>query len=309
MTMNSNLGLLSYSSCCLLHTCPRKFQLYKLLNPEIARKERDHHTDFGHLVGYGIQQFLITRDKNTVYLSMLSVWQEDLDDEAGVRDKKTFWHALAAIDKFEDIMDSILRDFEVVIFDSKPAAELGFCITFFDSFKYRGFLDLLLINKITGQFVVIECKTTKFKNVSEAQYAKSAQGLGYSIVVDAISSALKRPQAASFQVLYLVWLAGAYEWQEFPIEHSHTDRAIWLKNALLDIKHIAEYAQEEHFPQYGESCYDFFRACEYLEICGMSDKALLLDKSKEIKDDEKYQFHFTLEEMIEAQSEKHGLVL
>lgn len=308
--MNSNLGLLSYSSCCLLHSCPRKFQLYKLLNPELTKQERDIHTDFGNLVGYGIQVYLITKDKDLTYLRMLSTWTEDLDDEDAKKDKKTFFHALLAIDKFTVMADNVLRDYEVVIFDEKSAAELGFSVSFFDNFKYRGYMDLLLVNKFSREFLVIECKTTKFKKISSAQYKNSAQGLGYSLVVDAIASALSLQTSNSFEVLYPVWSTAEAEWNvdnRFP--YSYTDRAKWLRNVLLDVKHIAEFAEEDHFPQHGESCYSFFKECEYLDICGMSDASLQLDKSKEVVEEEdKYQFHFSLEEIINAQIEKHTLV-
>lgn len=318
--IHPNLGLLSYSSCCTLHTCPRKYQLRKLFSPETQTRERDIHTDFGSLVGLGLQHYYLSNfDLQTTYLMMLSSWKEDLDSEEGLRDKKTFFHALLAIDKFIQVAQTRFKDYELFnvthedtlgVNGTWAGCELGFSVSFFDNFKYRGFVDILLIHKYTRKFLVIECKTTKTKRFHPAQFKNSGQGLGYSLVVDTISSKLGNKQAEAFDVVYLVWSTSEGEWNELTIEHSHTDRAQWLRNILFDIERISVYEKAGMFPMHGESCYSYFRACDYFDLCQMSDKSLQLDKAKLISDpDEKYMFHFTLEELINAQTEKHDLVL
>lgn len=308
-----NLGLLSYSSCCLLHTCPRKFQLRKLYNPEQQVKERDVHTDFGSLVGLGLQEYYLSSgDMPRTYLNMLSTWKEDLDSDEGYRDKKTFFHALLAVDKFIELAQTRLKDYElfelpsIVDIGSLPGTELGFSVSFFDVFKYRGFVDILLQHKYTKQFLIIECKTTKYKSVHEAQFKNSGQGLGYSLIIDAISSSLNQKQETNYNVLYLIWSTSEQKWIEIEVNHSHTDRAQWLRLILFDIERIQTYTEAGVFPMHGESCYSYFRPCEFYEICTMSDKSLMLDKVKLIEDDEsKFMFKFTLEDLINAQLGKH----
>lgn len=315
--MHPNLGLLSYSSCCLLHTCPRKYQLRKLYAAQ--EKERDVHTDFGSLVGSGLQHYYMSEGNMPLTtVMMLSTWTEDLDSDEGYKDKKTFFHALNAVEKFIELYQTRLKDYE--LFYATPedslgsngtwaGIELGFSVAFFDQFKYRGFVDILLQHKYTKKFAVIECKTTKFKNVHEAQFKNSGQGLGYSLVVDAISSKLNLPAAESFDVIYLVWSTSANEWEEITINHSHMDRANWLRNILFDIERIQVFDEASVFPMHGESCYSYFRPCEFYEICTMSDQNLMLDKAKIIVDDpKKIMFNFTLDELIKAQIEKHELV-
>lgn len=308
--MHSNLGLLSYSSCCLLHTCPRKYQLRKLYADQV--RERDAHTDFGSLVGVGLQNYYsFSGNMPLTYVNMLSTWTEELDSEEGFKDKKTFFHALSAVDKFIELAQTRLKDYELFtqVDGIWAGIELGFSVAFFDQFKYRGFVDILLQHKYTKKFAVIECKTTKFKNIHEAQFKNSGQGLGYSLVVDAISSKLNLPAAESFDVIYLIWSTSANEWEEITVNHSHMDRANWLRNILFDIERIQAYDEADVFPMYGESCYSYFRPCEFYEVCTMSDKNLMLDKAKVIVDDEKrIMFNFTLDELIKAQMEKHDLI-
>jgi hypothetical protein len=313
--IHPNLGLLSYSSCCLLHTCPRKYQLRKLYNPEEQVRERNVHTDFGSLVGLGLQHYYMSYGNMPLtYVNMLATWTEELNSDEGYKDKKTFFHALLAVDRFIQIYQTRLKDYELFVGDGSgklgfiAGTELGFSVAFFDHFKYRGFVDILLQHKYTKQFLVIECKTTKYKSVHEAQFKNSAQGLGYSLVIDTISSSLGTQQAASYEVLYLIWSTSSNEWLEIEVKHTHTDRAQWLQLILFDIERIQAYNDAGVFPMHGESCYSYFRACDFYEICTMHDKSLMLDKAKVVEDEEgKFFFNFTLNELIQAQLEKHEM--
>lgn len=246
---------------------------------------------------------------------MLTTWTEDLDSDEAYKDKKTFFHALAAIDKFVFFRQSVLKDWNVVWLSpvgdqAIPTTELGFQVNFWDNFRYRGFLDVLLQNKFTGAYKVLETKTSKYIKINEAQFVNSAQGLGYSLVVDAIASLEGKQQADSFEVMYLIFTTpDGGEWNELSVPHSHSDRALWLRGIVADIRKIAEYSETEYFPQYGESCYSYFRQCDYFGICGMSDTSLMLDRAQEIKEDEsKYAFVFEFMDLLKAQEEKHKLV-
>jgi len=310
--IHPNLGNLSHSSCVLLHTCPRKYELYKMM--KTPPRERDVHTDFGTLVGYGVQRLLVTGSLQQTYFDMFLSWDGDLFSAQGEnRDKKNFWFALVAIDKFKIVCETLLAEYDIVRFEDEAATELGFSISLVAPFKYRGFVDCLLIHKRTRRFAVLETKTTKFSKVHEAQFRNSGQGLGYSIVTDVISSKLGLPVSDSFDILYLIYKTSSMEWEELPVSASHSERANWIRSLLIDVKHISEYVEEEYFPMRGESCYDYFKPCDYYEVCQMSNKYLIGKGPVEVKekegegDVEKYQFHFTLEDMIEAQIEKHSL--
>lgn len=307
--VHPNLKLMSPSSTNLLHKCPRKYEIYKLGGKQ---NEETSDTRFGHAVGRGVQELFRTGNRNSAYLSSLVGWDGDLDDDKdddkrGESRRKTYWHSLLAIDKFNNIRNTRFRDYDLAVFEGRPAIELGFSIDLGDGFYYRGLLDALLINRVKRELEVYEGKTTKYKNVDESQFKYSGQSLGYSVVIDAIAPILGIEVTASYWANYYVWSTGGAEWQELRFKKSHTQRALWIKNMLIDKAHIAEYGMDEYFPMHGESCYEFFRQCEHFGTCEMSNKYLIGDTSKvKVEAEDKYLFKFKLEDIIEAQLRKYG---
>lgn len=306
--MHPNLKLLSNSSCVTLHKCPRKFQLYRLKTPLSSAQESRVDLIFGSWVGNGIQEYMISKNLDKAYWKMFSSSPDNPMDEDGERSKKTFSHAMLAIDKFAALWESELMDYDLVTLpNGTHAVELGFILNCFDGFSYRGFLDALLIHKVSKTLVVMESKTTKFNNIHEAVYKNSGQGLGYSLITDTIAELLSVNGVqvnSSWRVFYPVWKAGVGEWEVFDFPKSNKQRIMWLKNLLRDISHITEYAEDDNFPMHGESCYDYFRPCEYFEVCGLNTEAIAGSEDKikvQIEDDNKYQFKFELMDIIETQ--------
>lgn len=308
-TIHPNLKLLSHSSESLLDACGRKFQLYRMMPRSDMRREGDFHTDFGHLVGFGCQLILQEASMNRVFWEMFLAWKLDIEDSDGEAAGKTFWHALHAVEKFATFVATELVDYRIVMYDGSPATELGYKIDCEDGFYSRGKLDALLRHRITKQYAVFECKTTGARRLHEAMYKNSGQGVGYSVVVDAISIAANESTDQPYSVLYCVYQTFRHEWTLFEFTKTFTERALWIKDLLLHIKRISDYAEAGYFPKNGNSCYAFFRPCEYFEVCGMSDRVLIGDESKieplEEKE-EQYKFHFTLDELIDAQLQKQG---
>lgn len=310
--MHPNLKLLSASSLNLAHTCPRKFQLYRMAKGVDAEQEGQRHLDFGHWVGYGIQQLLIHENVDRAMFETFLFNKGDIfDDNSGAeKDAKTFWHALIGVEKFNSLRIGELQHYDLVVLDTGPAVEVGFILDCIGGFTYRGFIDGLLINRLTNELVVLECKTSKYKQVHDAQYRNSGQGLGYSLVVDAIAAKLRaqgREVASSWKVMYPIYLAGAMEWDIKWFHKSNAQRARWLMNLIIDIQHLSEFVEADYFPMHGESCFSFFRPCEYFELCEMKDSSLIgpIDKVPPLVDDEsRYSFRFSMEELIAAQQAK-----
>ena len=310
--VHPNLKKLSESSRRLFHSCPRRYQLYRLFQG-IRQDDGDEHLSFGSAVGAGSQSLLVdSDDMDAAIWDTFLAYSGDITDEYANRIKKTFWHAVIAVQKFYEFRHSALQDWEVLRYgpDNKPAIELGYTIDCGDGFVDRGLLDALLINKRNNHLMVYEGKTTTYNKIDEAAYKNSGQALGYSIIVDGIAKQLGIPlDVDNYDVFYGVFKSSGQEWEAFRFPKNNTQRAMWIKQLFRDIQHLAEYAQDDYFPRYGESCYAFFRPCPYVDICNMSDKALgiaNLDKIAVVDDEpEKYPFKFTLDELIQVQLEKH----
>jgi hypothetical protein len=307
--IHPNLKQLSHSSSTTLHGCPRRYELYKL-SPNDPVEGRTIHTVFGHAVGTGTQELLVSGDYNQAVIKAFAEYPWDLEDEDGAKPKKTFYHAVHAIDRFQGFKASELGQYSIPLYKGKPAIELGYTIDCGDGWIHRGFLDALMIHNMTGEFEVFEGKTTASWNVHPAMYQNSGQGLGYSCIVDAICAESGVPLMSGLKVNYCVYqTTGDMDWRLLQFVKNYTQRALWIKQLLRDIQHISEYGDDGYFPLHGENCYSFGRQCEYFGVCEMKTANLVPNPKVKLDDPAKYTFHFKLEDIIEAQMQKQDVLM
>ena len=289
---------LSYSSLLTLHSCPRKFQLAKLrttFKAEEAVKSTITFA-FGHIVGQGLQDILEGMDLDKVIWRAFLGWHTDLMNE-DEKARKSFWTAVIALQRFHSMRsEGFLDEYELVYWNGKPACELSFAVNFPDDFRLRGFVDAVLRNKHTGQVLILECKTTGFTTINPATYKNSSQAIGYSVVLDVLF-----PGLSSYEVLYLVYQTTAMEYHPIPFTKSYLQRALWIREMLLDIEIIKMYEEQGIYPQRSESCTAFFRDCEYLQTCGLSTEYLTKPCTPEQEDKTEYQITLTIQDLIDAQ--------
>lgn len=292
---------LSYSSLLLLHTCPRKYQLYKHRTEVVSIYDEIQEVTFafGHVVGEAIQLVLEGVPKAEIVWKMFLGWHAPLMAENSKK-SKSFWDAMIALERFISLRNSgFLEEYELVYYNGKPACELSFCITLPDGFRLRGFVDAVLRHKESGEILVLECKTTG-NNFSPSQYKNSSQAIGYSIVLDVLF-----PDLSSYEVLYLVYKTTDQTYTPIPFVKNYLQRAVWIKELLLDVEMIKLYETHDTYPMHGESCYSYYRDCEYLHTCTLSNKAILpeFDEHKHI-DLTEYQINISLLDLITTQMEK-----
>jgi len=302
-----NLRTLSYSGLLTFHSCPRKFQLNRLL-PREATEETDEggHLDFGTVVGNGVQELLVTGSMERAIFKAFIDWKDNLESERGAKSSKTFWHAVQAIKKFTEIINGPLAMYELAYFNGKPAVELGFRIDFGNGFKFRGKLDALLIHRINRSYLPLECKTTGWSVIDEAMYGNSAQGVGYGVVIDRVAFE-SDTEVNSYNVFYPVYMTKKAEWVPMFFPKSNSSRAGWLQSVFFDVMRIKEYAEIDHFPMHGESCFGFNKQCKHYGMCGLSTSTLVGDmNSVPIKLDkvEDYPLEFDVDDLINAQIAK-----
>lgn len=307
MVIDKRILNLSYSSRNTLHTCPRKFQLYRLNSK--SEQSVDHNQSltfaYGHCIGKGVQDIFEGKSLELTLWEAFLAWDVDLLYE-NPKQNKSFFGAMHAIRQLYAARESgFLADYDLVFWNGKPAVELSFSIALPDGFIYRGFVDLVIQHKTTGQVVVIECKSTSAARVNPAEYKNSAQAIGYSIVLDAIF-----PELSSYTVYYLVYQTKSTEWTTIPFEKSYFQRALWIRELLLDVEIIKMYEAAEIYPMNGNACYDFFRECEYLQHCTLSTHHLVSpmtdDESAKIDEElAKFQIKIGIQDLIEAQIAKN----
>lgn len=303
-TIDYRIRQLSYSSTLTLHSCPRKFQLYRLRTTHRAEEDIKSTITFafGHIVGEAIQLALENVPEDQIIWKMFQGWHTDLFAE-DTKLNKSFWQAVVALRRFLALQQSgFLKEYELVYYNGKPACELSFSVIFPDGFRLRGFVDAVLRHKVTGKVVVLECKTTGSATVNPATYKNSAQAIGYSIVLDSIF-----PDLSAYEVLYLIYNTKSGEYLPIPFQKTYLQRALWIRELLLDIETIKMYEEAEVYPMHGESCYAFFRECEYLNVCQLSTEYLTKPCTPEEEDKTDYQITLTLDDLLTTQLAKAEL--
>ena len=302
--VHPRLKQLSYSGLLELHSCARRYQLNKLR----ANTVREDNTTFafGHAVGLGIQLSMQGLELKDIYFQMFINWSVDIYAEEQ-RARKSLFYAMQAVQMFHAQKNSYvlddgtkLADYDLATFEDKPAVELSFRIDVMNGFAYRGYVDAVLLNRYTKEYIVLELKTTALTQLDEAMYKNSAQALGYSIVLDMIASG-----HSSYRVLYLIYKSGKEEFELMSFDKSFTKRADWIRDLVMDVNILGYYNSQDAFPMRGESCYSFFRQCTHFNICQMSDK-VLIDYAKIAEEDStrvdiEYQINISLLDLIDSQ--------
>lgn len=308
-SIHYNLRTLSYSGLLTLHSCPRKFELSRLIPrmTDVEVDEDEHgHLDFGTVVGNGVQVLLTTHNLNAALFRVFLDWNDNLDSDRGEKSKKTFWHAIQAVSLFQEMLHGPFARYEVAQFHGKPATELGFAIDCGEGFTLRGKLDALLVHRNTNEFLPLECKTTGVPVPNEAMYGNSSQGIGYGVVIDTVAQE-GGEEIAGYTVGYPVYLTRKAEWVYFPFPKTNTSRALWLQSLLMDIQDIQRYHDMGYFPQRGEHCFTYNKPCKWYGTCHLANEYLVGPVEKlPVKYDKVGEFplEFSIDQLVEAQIAK-----
>jgi hypothetical protein len=297
---------LSHSALESFLTCERMFQLDRLLAGE-SKREDTEHTVFGKSFGEGVASYIINQDRDkavwAAYLSYYPVLESD---------KKTEETAINLLMNAFPHLDNLLLDWEIAIFQDKPAVELSFRLNI-ATFQvelmeemveiqvyFVGYVDVVLRNKWTGRYAILENKTTGLGLLDvDPLFKNSGQALGYSIVLDKIAG----EEHSEYDVLYLIGqLNSRSELTKFqPKVHlkeypkTIQNRLNWFLSLGMDVNRLRQMLELGVFPMRGGSCIQFMRPCKHFGTCSM----MTLDRYKELPEDKiDYQFTYDLQELI-----------
>jgi len=289
--------VLSYSSLETLHSCPRKFELYKV-HPMDAPRETSPALSQGSAVGNGYAAHLMgLGEEQTRFQTWLNYYPPLEDNVRSMTKAQVIVQALIDTPmKKEGTEDPM--DWELAYFDGIPTAELSFCIRLNETMVYVGYLDAVLYSPSTGNYRPLELKTSSLPEQNlEVNFSNSAQGLAYALVLDTITGA---PQE-TFNIHYRVaQVHRTKELQFRPTIHDFfftktlVDRLEWLIGLKMDVERIQTMIDLEVFPKHGSSCLAWQRPCSFYGLCGLTRKDT--PRKEDIKE---YQFYWELDTLIE----------
>ena len=263
--MSDKVKKISHSSLELLASCPRKFQIYRENALDVPSEAGNIHTAFGSAIGSGIQKLFETNNLQDAILAAFLAWDVPLN-EVHAKSKKDFPSVYAAICIYKaQYLEERLEKWELAYFNGKPAVELSFIIHLPNGYKYRGFVDAVLISKDRKTFRVLEIKTTGNSTLNPAMYRNSFQGVGYGVILDKIATEHK--MESDYIVEYIIYQSPTKSFSSMPFTKGALSRAKWLAQLLVHTRQIDLFIEENLFPQVGSSCFDFYRPCQYFGSC------------------------------------------
>lgn len=286
---------LSYSTLELVNTCERKFQLEKLLTNGAERDQASWLVG-GSAFGHAVAHYMINQDREQAIFEAWLKYFPRLEDE-----KRTQAKYLNLCDRSFDKLDDILADWEIVEFNGKPAAELSFRININETFYFVGYVDCIIRNKWTGQYMVKEVKHTSSALLDLAPlYRNSGQALGYSIILDKIVGEAQ----SDYGVGYFVGQMGKeynpnFHW--LPFDKTLLDRLNWFVTLKMDVMRIEQMIELNVFPKRGSACLNYNRPCKHFQTCDLH--SLDMPKAEEV-DEIEYDFVYELDDLVQDHIER-----
>ena len=287
----------SESTRGVFRICERLYELERLIPG--SDKEESWFFSRGHSFGKGVQTYLLTQDMDkALYQAWLSYWPQLEDHKTG---KVTQARTLHALQCAKPAMDKLLEDYEVVSFKGMPAVELGFKLNMADDFTYVGFIDLVIRNKQSGLYCVLEIKYTGSWLDPRAMFENTGQGTGYSIVLDRIAG----QHTTEYGVLYFVCQDKEKEPKEmqfhtYEFKKTLKDRLDWFIGLGLDYEMHEKMRAINSFPKRGNACIRFNKTCKHFGTCGITagerHKPWIQDPHEAAG---RYQFVYDIQEIVE----------
>jgi len=268
-----NSNVTSFSQLEVLRRCPRKFQKMKeqaAFSQSYLEQTQNIDFAYGHAVGAGVQNFLITKSLDKAWLNAMLAWSAEWDATIP-KSRKNLWGALLAVEKFVHVYADQLSEWELLILpNGKPAIEVSLSLHCGD-FKHYLHLDIAMRHAVTGKISIWDVKTSGFQDAEEALYANSDQALSYAIALEAALGTA----VFEYEVYYLVYSSTQRTWTLLPFSKNALDSAEFVKDLVITQDLIRNYDEMRFFPKRGQACYDFFRRCQFYGECNItSDERL-----------------------------------
>jgi len=294
-----NQTALSYSKLSTFYECPRKFQLKELKAKGVYPPTI--HTAFGHALAGGIQKLWETFCIETSTLELIRLWDYSSVVDIWEKDKtKSLFHCITTLQLYYSTQFYIEREEWQL---APNGVELLIFLQLNKHFNYQGHIDLILENRFTGAFRIVEIKTSKYAQTAPV-WQNSLQTKGYHSLLSAV-----KPNTHNV-ISYICIQTGKlndYE-NNFGITQFHFDQSCtqcdFPLHIMQDVATIQMYLEDNYFPTRGSSCVDkwgnacqFFGSCHEYNLQAEEQNPLYTSLGLEDCD-----YVLTLENLLEAQN-------
>lgn len=283
--MTGKVLRISHSSRRLGHSCWRKFQFRKLF--EHGVREESLAASRGNALHKGIQHYLVHRDEDRAVVEYMLNYPIHLCQDSSHPDSlEAGYSTLMDMINSTPLLANELATVNCLDGVVRPAIEVPFEIilegfTLRDgeepwTVAYVGYIDAIFYNRHTGEFTVVDVKTTQRKNMNpDALYFFSEQCIPYGLVLEYMQG----HEIQGFEVQYLSCQVDLLEpnCQVHAYSKSRDDIEDWFRGLLVDLANLRMFVDMDWFPRSGggDSCMAWNRKCPYFDLCGVRDPAMV----------------------------------
>lgn len=262
---------ISHSGRQLFYSCPRKFQLSKTKTFYYEQRESTKALSFGKAFGTGIQSIMSGRSlEDSMILAALDFDAVVAFDKDAEKSNESLAHVHEAIQSFyHGQLPGLSNEWKVLDMPGGlGGVELGFAIAYPDGTIERGFIDLILQNKSSGEVIILEIKTSGAIQVSEdSKWINSPQGIMYLLVLDYLLG--RRGVLLNNRVLYLEYNKRHKQYTIFPFEKTIPERIDFLTSCWYDVEMRTKVLSRETKAFKTGNCTSYNRQCQYFGICDL----------------------------------------
>ena len=266
---------LSHSSRGSFRSCPRKLEFRKIYNN--SRRSESYAGNVGSALHSGTQSWLQYHDEERAIWEMIKRFP--------IRFQKSWSEERSLAATYTTLMSMIhwerLHEFELAYLQKPdgtkvPAIEVPFILRiseypFYENgdtivVDYRGYMDLILFNKLENSYVVNDIKTTTKNTDKVVEFRFNEQCLPYGLVLE---SALGNDLAKGFEVNYWSVYINHLEPKNtlIPFNKTEEDLRDWMQGYLFDLDCIRRYYHLGWFARNGNSCMAYNRPCVFFDFC------------------------------------------
>jgi len=277
----------SNSSSDLFDACRKKFMFSKLFTYNRAPKELP--AEVGHALHVGYQSYLQAihrEDMNEEQAREHALFKMMLRYPINLNSNPTNARSLeACYATLSKIIDySEFRKYEIAEVKDKnglvrPAIEVPFKITLAGASLsddwhipviYVGFIDLILFDQFTGEYIVVDIKTTRWQVQNAiAKYANLEQCLPYALVLER----MLKTDVKALSMTYLEVYVDIETPTIFPysFHKSYDDIIDWARGVLDRVELLKRSYETGWFKKNGNACLSFNTVCSFFDICPVRD--------------------------------------
>lgn len=270
---------LSHSSRASFRSCPRKLEFRKVYNN--SRRAESFAGNAGSALHAGIQHWLCYKDFDAAIWEMIKAfpikfqksWSED-------RSLSACYTTLVSMMNWERMERYEVAQLHKPDGTLVPGIEVPFILRISNypfypdggtiCVDYRGFIDLILFDKMQNNYIVNDIKTTTRNTDKTVEFRFSEQCVPYGLVLESV---LGNDISNGFEVTYWNALIHHLEpknlWLSFP--KTQDDLRDWMQGYLFDLDQIRRYYNLGWFSRNGNSCLSWNRPCVFYDFCETRD--------------------------------------